>query len=98
MLIKTFRDLIAWQKAMPLARIIYHLTRQIPCEGQVGLTIQMRRATVSIPSNIVELITQYELAAILKMLPHDKPLTNLLAEEDRIPQGLIHSLGKASKK
>jgi four helix bundle protein len=52
--IKTFRDLIAWQKGMELARRVYQATMKMPREEQFGLTSQMRRAAVSIPSNIAE--------------------------------------------
>lgn len=52
--VKTFRDLIAWQKAMALAREVYRATAQMPDSEKFGLTIQMRRAAVSIPSNIAE--------------------------------------------
>src|SRR5262245_3618122 len=52
--IQTFRDLIAWQKAMNLAKEIYRLTKAMPASEQFGLTNQMRRAAVSIPSNIAE--------------------------------------------
>lgn len=54
MSIKTFRDLIAWQKGMELARHVYQVTMGMPKEEQFGLTAQMRRAVVSIPSNIAE--------------------------------------------
>ena len=52
--IKTFRDLIAWQKAMELAKRIYRATGQMPDSEKFGLTNQMRRAAVSVPSNIAE--------------------------------------------
>ena len=52
--VKTFRDLIAWQKAMALAREVYRATAQMPDSEKFGLTTQMRRAAVSIPSNIAE--------------------------------------------
>lgn len=51
---QTFRNLIAWQKAKVLAKEIYVVTRSFPKEETYGLTIQMRRAAVSIPSNIAE--------------------------------------------
>jgi four helix bundle protein len=54
MSIKTFRDLIAWQKGMELARHVYQVTTAMPKEEQFGLTAQMRRAAVSIPSNTAE--------------------------------------------
>jgi four helix bundle protein len=52
--IKTFRDLIAWQKAMELAKQVYRVTRDMPDAEKFGLTSQMRRAAVSVPSNIAE--------------------------------------------
>jgi four helix bundle protein len=52
--VKTFRDLIAWQKAMELAKQIYWVTVHLPDSEKFGLTTQMRRAAVSIPSNIAE--------------------------------------------
>jgi four helix bundle protein len=52
--IKTFRDLIAWQKAMELTKQIYRITAQMPGPERFGLTSQMRRAAVSVPSNIAE--------------------------------------------
>lgn len=48
------RDLAAWQEAMTLAKAIYKLTGAFPKEELYGLTSQMRRAAVSIPSNIAE--------------------------------------------
>ncbi len=51
---KSYRDLIAWQKAIQLVTNIYKVTRQFPKEEIYGLTSQIRRAAVSIPSNIAE--------------------------------------------
>jgi four helix bundle protein len=52
--IRNFRDLVAWQKAMELAELIYHLTEPFPKREQFGLAFEMRRSAVSIPSNIAE--------------------------------------------
>jgi four helix bundle protein len=52
--IRTFKDLIAWQKAMALARQVYRATTSMPESERFGLTSQMRRASVSVPSNIAE--------------------------------------------
>lgn len=52
--IDTYQDLEAWKKSMDLAEKIYELTKRFPKEEQFGLTSQIRRAAVSIPSNIAE--------------------------------------------
>src|SRR6266542_4093118 len=51
---KSYRDLEVWQKGIQLAKAIYQLTMSFPSEERFGLTNQMRRAAVSIPSNIAE--------------------------------------------
>jgi len=50
----SFRDLQVWQKSMQLTVAIYRLTREFPREEIYGLTSQIRRAAVSVPSNIAE--------------------------------------------
>lgn len=52
--IHSHKELIVWQKAMDLVALIYELTEQFPREEIYGLTSQMRRSAVSIPSNIAE--------------------------------------------
>lgn len=52
--IRDYRELIVWQKAMDLVVEVYRLTRSFPREELYGLTNQVRRAVVSIPSNIAE--------------------------------------------
>ena len=52
--IKSFRDLQVWQKAVDLATKIYRMTESFPKTEQYGLTSQMRRAAVSVASNIAE--------------------------------------------
>lgn len=49
-----FRDLAVWQKGIDLVEEIYLLTAQFPEQERYGLTVQLRRAAVSIPSNIAE--------------------------------------------
>ncbi len=51
---KSYRELIAWQKAMALVTKVYRLTKKFPREELYGLTNQVRRAAVSVPSNIAE--------------------------------------------
>jgi four helix bundle protein len=50
----SFRELVVWQRAMQLALVVYRLTKEFPREELYGLTGQMRRAAVSLPSNIAE--------------------------------------------
>jgi len=51
---QSYRDLIAWQKAMMLVTEIYRATKVFPIEERYGLSNQLRRAAVSVPSNIAE--------------------------------------------
>jgi len=51
---KHYKDLLVWQKGMNLAKLVYKLTMRFPSEERYGLTSQMRRAAVSVPSNIAE--------------------------------------------
>jgi four helix bundle protein len=52
--VRSFRDLHVWQKGMDLTLAIYSLTREFPKSETFGLTSQLRRSSVSIPSNIAE--------------------------------------------
>ena len=49
-----YRDLIVWQKSMDLVVLVYKLTESFPKSELFGITSQMRRAVISIPSNIAE--------------------------------------------
>jgi four helix bundle protein len=51
---RSYKDLIAWQRAMDLVTATYRSTARFPKEEQFGLTSQLRRAAVSVPSNIAE--------------------------------------------
>ncbi len=52
--IRSHKDLVVWQKAISLVLTVYKLTSRYPKEEVYGLTSQLRRASVSIPSNIAE--------------------------------------------
>lgn len=52
--IKSYKELIVWQKSMKLVTLIYDLTKTLPEDERFGLTSQMRRCSVSISSNIAE--------------------------------------------
>lgn len=66
--VKSFRDLVAWQRGMALAREMYRATGAMPDSERFGLTNQMRRAAVSVPSNIAEGFGRESRADLLKYL------------------------------
>ncbi|MDD5507559.1 MAG: four helix bundle protein [Bacteroidales bacterium] len=51
---RTYRDLVVWQKAIELVTLIYKITKPFPEDEKYSLVSQIRRAAVSIPSNIAE--------------------------------------------
>lgn len=53
-MIKSYKDLIVWQKSFELSLLVYKLTKRFPKEELYALVSQIRRAAVSIPSNIAE--------------------------------------------
>jgi len=52
--IKSFRELLVWQKGIELTKAVYCLTQKFPAEEKFGVVSQLRRAAVSVPSNIAE--------------------------------------------
>jgi four helix bundle protein len=52
--IKSYRDLVAWQKGIDLCELIYRASAAFPTNEMYGLTSQIRRAAISVPSNIAE--------------------------------------------
>ena len=75
--IRTHRDFIAWQKGMALSKAVCTATRRMPASEQFGLTSQMRRAAVSVPSNIAE---GYALESRRAYLKHLRIARGSLAE------------------
>ena len=65
-----YKDLIAWQKAMDLVEEIYRITEQFPKREVYSLTDQIRRAAVSIPSNIAEGQAHYSKREFTHYLRH----------------------------
>jgi four helix bundle protein len=52
--LNAYKELLVWQKAMTLVPLIYEVSKTFPEDERFGLTSQMRRCSVSIPSNIAE--------------------------------------------
>jgi four helix bundle protein len=67
-LYSSHKDSIAWQKGMELAEIVYKVTKDFPRDERFGLTNQLRRAAVSIPSNIAEGKGQLNTGELLQFL------------------------------
>ena len=65
-----YKDLIVWQKAMLLVRSVYLLTRQFPSDERFGLISQMRRAAVSVPSNIAEGRARHSTGEFIQFISH----------------------------
>jgi four helix bundle protein len=53
-MVSSYKDLVVWQRSIELSLSIYRLTATFPVEERFGITSQLRRASVSIPSNIAE--------------------------------------------
>lgn len=51
---QSYRDLVVWQKSIALAKELYRVTAKFPAEEKFGLISQVRRAAISVPSNIAE--------------------------------------------
>lgn len=52
--IRDYKDLLVWRKGMELAEKVYQLTQRFPAEEKFGIVSQMRRAAISVPSNLAE--------------------------------------------
>lgn len=65
---KTHKDLLAWQKSIELVTEIYSITKDFPKEEIYGITSQIRRSAVSIPSNIAEGAGRRSLKELIQFL------------------------------
>ncbi len=113
--ISSYQDLIVWQKGIALVEQVYSASKSFPEEEKFGLTSQMRRCAVSIPSNIaegwgratkaqyrnflniargslLELETQTIISERLGYLNSPKELLNLIEEESKMLNSLLHKL------
>ena len=53
-MVKSYRDLIVWQRSIELSLAVYRVSSGFPAEERFGITSQLRRSAVSVPSNIAE--------------------------------------------
>jgi four helix bundle protein len=67
---KGYKDLLVWQKGIVLVKEVYSLTRGFPEEERFGLISQMRRAAVSIPSNIAEGQARHTTREFIQFISH----------------------------
>jgi len=67
---QSYKDLVVWQKGIELAKLIYKVTAQFPGEERFGLVSQMRRAAVSIPSNIAEGQARHTTGEFIQFISH----------------------------
>jgi four helix bundle protein len=65
-----YKDLLVWQKGIALVKQVYALTRTFPDDEKFGLVAQMRRAAVSIPSNIAEGQARHTTKEFVQFLSH----------------------------
>src|SRR5881398_89899 len=67
---RSYKDLIVWQKGIALAKLIYQLTKKFPSEEKFGLVAQMRRAAVSVPSNVAEGQARHTTGEFIQFISH----------------------------
>jgi four helix bundle protein len=65
-----YKELLVWQKGMALTKLVYDLTGRFPADERFGLTSQLRRAAVSVPSNIAEGQARHGTGEFLQFLSH----------------------------
>src|SRR5260370_37876497 len=69
-LAENFKDLLVWQQGMSIAKMVYELTRGFPGDERFGLISQMRRAAVSIPSNLAEGQARHTTGEFIQFISH----------------------------
>ena len=67
---QSYKDLVVWQKGIALAKLVYTITTKFPNEEKFGLVSQMRRAAVSIPSNIAEGQARHTTGEFVQFISH----------------------------
>ncbi len=97
----SYKDLIAWKKGMELVAMIYDATEGFPSHEQFGLVSQLRRAAVSVPSNIAEGKAHYSNRDFVRFLRHSRGSlaeieTQILIAQERkyLPDGTTAKLSQ----
>jgi four helix bundle protein len=67
---RSYKDLVVWQKGIQLAKLVYGLTRSFPSEEKFGIVAEMRRAAVSVPSNIAEGQARHTTGEFIHFISH----------------------------
>ncbi len=67
---RSYKDLVVWQKGIALAKLLYGVTKAFPSEEKFGLIAQMRRAAVSVPSNIAEGQARHTTGEFIQFISH----------------------------
>jgi four helix bundle protein len=67
---RNYKDLVVWQKGIALAKAVYQLTSKFRPEEKFGIVAQMRRAAVSIPSNIAEGQARHTTGEFIQSISH----------------------------
>ncbi len=67
---RSYKDLVVWQKGVALAKVVYRITQRFPAAEKFGLVAQMRRAAVSIPSNIAEGQARHTTGEFIQFISH----------------------------
>src|SRR5213080_1697862 len=67
---QNYKDLVVWQKGIALAEMVYRLTQSFPSAEKFGLIAQMRRAAVSVPSNLAEGQARHSTGEFVQFISH----------------------------
>jgi four helix bundle protein len=95
---RTYRELLVWQKSMQLVTEIYRVTASYPRQEIYGLVSQMRRAAISVPSNLAEGQARYHPRDFLRFIGHARGSLVELETQIMISTELGHCSSEASSR
>ena len=85
---RAYKDLIAWQRGMDLARQVYELTASFPLSERYCLSDQLRRSAISVPSNIAEGFGRISRGEYIQFLGHSRGSANEIETQLLLAQSL----------